>query len=496
MKRLKNKFLRAFFSCCLLFALLTAAQAAEPTRYEVNTAAELAEAALAVNAAGGEAEIVLKADITLSKAVWQAAQTTAGLPAGDDALLFTQGTVTLLGEGHSITADAAAHRGINVSGSAVLNLGAPGYAESLTIRGGGGNVVLLSPLVGLSGAAVLNVYDGAAIRDTLSPSTPGGVQLSGSTEFNMHGGVIENCNNNASVAGGVVVDGSAVFRLCGGTIRGCTGYGGAVAIGGQGRMELSAGLIENCESLDCGGAILLVSTAPIHFGGSTAGPVIPGLSMTGGAIRNCKAVTPSSIYTTQYGGGVALSYDAAAELTGGTIAGCTAGESGGGVACLFGKLTVDGCAVYDNTAAKSADDVYNYGSGGTLTLGALSDGLTLTATGKPIDGWYRDRSGAARRWSYQFANTPAAILTQGPLTASTQEHTIKAAHGAYYTVTYDLGGGAGTGYDPVSVAKGALYTLLPAPTQDGHVFTGWKVGSAVKRPGETITVNAATTVSA
>ena len=72
MKRLKSKFLRAFFSCCLLFALLTAAQAAEPTRYEVNTAAELVNAALAVNAAGGEAEIVLKADITLSKDVWRA----------------------------------------------------------------------------------------------------------------------------------------------------------------------------------------------------------------------------------------------------------------------------------------------------------------------------------------------------------------------------------------------------------------------------------------
>lgn len=489
MKHLKNKFLRAFFSCCLLFALLTAAQAAEPTRYEVNTAAELVDAALKVNAAGGEAEIVLKADITLSKTVWQAAQTAASLTVTDNALSFTQGTVTLLGEGHSITADAAAHRGISVSGSAVLNLGAPGYAESLTIRGGGGDAVLLSPLVSLSGAAVLNVYDGAALRDTLSLSTPGGVQLSGSTELNMHGGVIENCNNSISAAGGVVVDGAAVFRLCGGTIRGCTGYGGAVAIGGQGRMELSAGLIENCESLDCGGAILLVSTAPIHFGGGTAGPVIPGLSMTGGTIRGCTAA--------EYGGGVALyAYDAAAELTGGTIAGCTAGESGGGVACLFGKLTVDGCAVYDNTAAKSADDVYNYGSGGTLTLGALSDGLTLTATGKPIDGWYRDRSGAARRWSYQFANTPAAILTQRPLTASTQEHTIKAAHGAYYTVTYDLGGGTGTGYDPVSVAKGALYTLLPAPTQDGHVFTGWKVGSAVKRPGEKIPVNAATTVSA
>lgn len=501
MKRLKNKFLRAslraLFSCCLLFALSTAAQAAEPTCYEVNTAAELVKAALEVNAAGGEAEIVLKADITLSKAVWQAAQTAAGLPVTDNALSFTQGTVTILGEGHSITADAAGNRGISVNGSAELNLGAPGYGQSLTIRGGGGDAVLLSPLVSLSGAAVLNVYDGAALRDTLSLSTPGGVQLSGSTEFNMHGGLIENCNNPYSVAGGVVVDGAAVFNLCGGTIRGCKGYGGAVAIGGQGRMELSAGLIEDCESESCGGAILLENSMPIHYGGSAAGPITPGLRMTGGTIRNCKAITPSSLYTAQYGGGVALyAYDAAAELTGGTITGCTAGESGGGVACLFGKLTVDGCAVYDNTADKSADDVYNYGSGGTLTLSALPDGLTLTATGKPINGWYRDMSGINRRWSYLFANTPAAILPQGSLIASTQTHTIKAAHGAYYAVTYDLGGGTGTGYDPVSVAKGALYTLLPAPTQDGHVFTGWKVGGAVKRPGEKITVNAATTVSA
>lgn len=488
MKRLKNKFLRAFFSCCLLFALLTAAQAAEPTRYEVYTAAELAKAALAVNAAGGEAEIVLKEDITLSKAEWRAAQAAAGLTVTDNALSFTQGTVTLLGEGHSITADAAGNRGISVSGSAVLNLGAPGYAESLTIRGGGGDEALLNPLIVLSDSAKLNMYDGAAVKDSLSSGTPGGVQLLGSAEFNMYGGVIENCNNSISAAGGVVVDGSAVFRLCGGTIRRCKGYGGAVAIGGRGRMEFSAGLIENCESLDCGGAILLASSAPIYFGGSATGPVIPALSMTGGTIRGCTAA--------EYGGGVALyAYDAAAELTGGVITGCSAVETGGGAACLFGTLTVDGCAVYDNTAYDAADDVYNYG-GGTLTLGALPDGLTLTATGKPIDGWYWDRSGANLRWIDQFANTPAAILPQSALTASTGEHTVKAAHGAYYTVTYDLGGGTGTGYDPVSVAKGARHTLLPAPARDGYVFTGWKVGSAVRRPGEAITVNAATTVSA
>ena len=489
MKRLKNKFLRAFFSCCLLFALLTAAQAAEPTRYEVNTAAELVDAALAVNAAGGEAEIVLKADITLSKDTWQDA---AGLPAGDDALLFTQGTVTLLGEGHSITADVANHRGITVSGDAVLNLGKHGYSGSLTVRGGGGNVELLNPLVNLSGTAVLNVYDGAAIRDTLAVNGAGGVQVSDRAEFNMHGGLIENCNNSISAAGGVVVDGSAVFNLCGGTICGCKGYGGAVNISGQGRMEFSAGLIEGCESLSSGGAILLEYSDPIYYGGGgTAGPITPGLKMIGdGTIRNCRAK--------EYGGGVALNAnDAAAELTGGIITGCKAGKSGGGAACLFGKLTVDGCAVYDNTAAKSADDVYNDRSGGTLTLGALPDGLTLTATGKPIDGWYKDVQGARRRWSHLYDNTPLAIgPKQGPHTDFMQPLSLKAAHGPYYTVTYALNGGTDTGYDPVSVAKGAQHTLLPAPTKAGHVFTGWKVRSAVKRPGEKITVNNATTVSA
>ncbi|MFR5844439.1 MAG: hypothetical protein ACLUEU_01215 [Oscillospiraceae bacterium] len=60
------------------------------------TAVDLVRAALAVNAAGGEAEIVLKADITLSKTVWQ---TAAGLTVTDNALSFTRGTVTLLGEG-------------------------------------------------------------------------------------------------------------------------------------------------------------------------------------------------------------------------------------------------------------------------------------------------------------------------------------------------------------------------------------------------------------
>ena len=486
--------------CLLLGMLSTAVRADEgPAKYSAGTLGELIAAVMEINTNGGEAEITLTNDINLDLTAWQAARAAKGLSAAGAALSFENGTVTILGAGHSITADVANHRGITVSGNAVLNLGKRGYSGSLTVQGGGGDVDLLNPLIGLSGSAKLNMYDGAAVKDSLSSGTPGGVQLLGSAEFNMHGGLIENCNNDKAVAGGVVVDGLAVFNLCGGTIRGCKGYGGAVNISSQGRMEFSAGLIEDCESLSCGGAILLQLSDPIHYGGGgTAGPIIPGLRMTGGTIRNCKAVTPSSIYTTQYGGGVALyAYDAAAELTGGAITGCTAGGSGGGVACLFGKVTVDGCAVYDNTAAASADDVYNYGSGSTLTLGALPGGLTLTATGKPIDGWYKDVQNARRRWSYLYANIPLAIgQKQGPHTDFMETLSLKAAHGPYYTVTYDLNGGTGTGYDPVSVAKGAQHTLLPAPTKADHVFTGWKVGSAVKRPGEKITVNTAATVSA
>ena len=485
--------------CLLLGMLSTAVRADEgPAKYSPGTLGELIAAVMEINTNGGEAEITLTNDINLDLTAWQTARAAKGLSAAGAALSFENGTVTILGAGHSITADVANHRGITVSGNAVLNLGKHGYSGSLTVQGGGGDVDLLNPLIGLSGSAKLNMYDGAAVKDSLSSGTPGGVQLLDSAEFNMHGGLIENCNNDKAVAGGVVVDGLAVFNLCGGTIRGCKGYGGAVNISSQGRMEFSAGLIEDCESLNCGGAILLQLSDPIHYGGGgTAGPIIPGLRMTGGTIRNCKAVTPSSIYTTQYGGGVALyAYDAAAELTGGIITGCKAGMSGGGVACLYGKVTVDGCAVYDNTAAASADDVFNHGYGGTLTLGALPGGLTLTATGKPIDGWYKDLQVTGKRWGDLYDNIPAAIMTQGSLDASTQTHTIKAAHGAYYTVTYDLNGGTGTGYDPVSVAKGAQHTLLSAPTKADHVFTGWKVRSAVKRPGEKITVNAATTVRA
>lgn len=88
-------------------------------------------------------------------------------------------------------------------------------------------------------------------------------------------------------------------------------------------MEFSAGLIEGCESLSSGGAILLEYSDPIYYGGGgTAGPITPGLKMIGdGTIRNCRAK--------EYGGGVrSTPTTRRAELTGGATTGCKAAESG------------------------------------------------------------------------------------------------------------------------------------------------------------------------
>lgn len=494
MKRLKQYLLWALALCCLTPALTAAAQAEGPKQYPVDTVDTLIAAVMEINQNGGEAETTLTSDITLDAAKWQKAHTDAGLDPGKNALCFSKGTVTILGDDHSITADVAQFKGITVSGSAVLNLGRQGYDKTLTVKGGGGSARLLSPLLSLNGSATLNMYDGVTVKDSYSLGTPAGIQLEDRAAFYMHGGVIENCNNGASVSGGVMVDDQALFCLCGGTIRSCKGYGGAVSISSQGRMEFKDGLIENCESYTIGGAIVLERSAVI---GGSSGEVAPGLKMTGGAIKDCRAL--------QYGGAICLyATNAKAELTGGSITGCEAAQYGGGVACLWGTLTVDGAAVYDNTAGGAGDDLFNYGAG-TATIGAVPSGLTLTATGKPIDGWYEDgadEDAEGNSHRYQLDPTDPSqnyLVRKESVTNSTEQLALKAAHGPYYTVTYNLSGGTdpGTGiYDPISAAKGTAVTLPAAPDRDGYIFTGWSDGTDIFMAGSGIPVSADTTLTA
>ena len=65
-----------------------------------------------------------------------------------------------------------------------------------------------------------------------------------------------------------------------------------------------------------------------------------------------------------------------------------------------------------------------------------------------------------------------------------------------HTLTYDLNGGTGTGYDSVTTKYGAEITIAAAPTKDGYAFTGWSDGTNTYQPGETLTVNGNITLTA
>ncbi len=428
MKRLKQWFLWALALCCLTPALTAAAQAEGPKQYSVDTVDALIDAVMEINKDGGEAEITLTGDITLDAARWKTAHTNAGLHPADNALCFQNGTVTILGNDHSITADFTNGKSITVFGNAVLNLGRPGYDKKLTIKGLGGDSStgnLAAPLLNLNGSGVLNMYDGVTVKDSCSGGTAAGVHEHGSSVFNMYGGLIENCNNWASVSGAVLAGDSAQFN------------------------------------------------------------------MSNGAIRNCKGI---------YGAVCLYGYNAKTNLTGGSITNCEATYYGGGVACLFGTLTVNGTAIYNNTADGVGDDLFNYA--GTVTIGAVPSGLTLTATGKPIDGWYEDGVDEDNeRNSHRYKLDPTDpsqnyLVRKEPVAASTNQLALKAAHGVGYTVTYALNGGTGTGYEPVTVPADGSHTIKAAPSKEDYIFTGWSDGSSTFAAGTEITVSADTTLTA
>lgn len=424
----KHKFSRllSILLCLVMVAgmLPTVALAEDTTikQYEVSTLDALYTAVREVNSNGGNAEIVLKNDITLDPGKWDLSSSPS------DALKFTAGNVTILGEGHTLHAynrSAPTQRGISISGDAVVNLGRDGYDQSLTIRGGGGATSdpgLLVPLFNMIGNAMLNMYDHVKICDSRSGGTTAGVSLMEKAQFNMYGGVIENCHNWASVSGGVMVEGKGTFNLSGGTISKCSGYGGGVIVNG-GRMSFDKGRIEDCKSLDYGGAVCI--------------------------------------------------YAGTAEITGGTITGNSASEYGGGIFHISGTLMIGtDAAIYNNTADAAGDDVLNYG--GTISFSAPPSGLTLTSSGKSISGWYEDGIDGTR-WKYDPGNAANNYLVPvEPMQNCTNQLALKAAHGLNYTVTFVLNGGKINSGNITEYVYGVGAALPTDVTKGGgFAFGGW-----------------------
>ncbi len=398
----------------MVAVMLPVMAAAADTEHEITTEADL-RAAVEAMTEGANVTVRLKEDVTIN---------------GD--LKVSTGTLTILGQGHTITFSNP-NSTMHITGTGIVNLGTKG-GEGKTEN----DLILTSTdktsaVINMAGSAELNMYRGVAIKDSFTWGQAGGVQLIGeNTVFNMYGGVIDNCENGASVAGGVCIDGGALFNMYDGVIQNCSGWaGGAVSVSGGPAIgeylsgstgfHMYGGTIKNCHDKWSfnprypnewygGGAVCVSSDEPVSF------------IMDGGTITGCSADGEG------YGGAIFIyttHKDAVIEINKGEITG-NSGVYGGGVSVYRGTVKIaDGVALHNNTATKEGDDLYN--KSGSITLGKLPAGLKLAPCGCDIDGWYHDKTGA--RWSSTKCGGGEDRMEKHTEAAFTDGRALKAAHG-------------------------------------------------------------------
>jgi len=329
-------------------------------------------------------------------------------------LTVSTGTLTILGQGHTITF-INPNSTMHIIGTGIVNLGTKeGEGNDLTLTSDN----ITDSVVHMAGSAVLNMYHGVTIKDSRAGLLAGGVQLEENSVFNMYGGVIDNCESLSAVAGGVCIDGGGLFNMYDGVIQNCSGWqGGAVGvsaapviggyISGSSGFHMYGGTIKDCHDKRYGGGAVCAYTAePVSF------------IMDGGTITRCSAGGAG------YGGAIFIFTthpDAVIEINKGEITG-NSGVYGGGVSVYGGTVKIaDGVALHNNTAQKGGDDLYN--KSGSVTLGKLPAGLKLASSGRDIDGWYHDKKDA--RWSCEDADQ----IEKHTETAFTDGRALKAAHG-------------------------------------------------------------------
>lgn len=401
-----KKFLAIILALLALVLLLPVMAAAADIVYDISDEAGL-RAAVEAMTADDNVTVRLQNDVTF---------------VGN--LEVKAGTLTILGQGHKLTIKKVDQScSMVISNGATVNLGTKegvGKPENNLILT---SIDETSAVINMGGSAVLNMYHGVEIRDSLAGGQAGGVQLIGDkTVFNMYGGVIDNCVNWASVAGGVCIDGGALFNMYDGIIQNCSGWeGGAVSVSGGPAIgeylsgstgfHMYGGTIRDChDNWQGGGAVCADTEEPISF------------IMDGGTITGCSADGDG------YGGAIfvnAKNADAVIEINKGEITG-NSGAKGGGIYVDEGTVKIaDGVALHSNKATEEGDDLYN--KSGSITLGKLPKKLKLAPCGCDIDGWYHDEDGA--RWSSKKCGGEADQMEKYTEITITEGCALKAAHG-------------------------------------------------------------------
>ena len=470
---------------CML-ALAAPRAMAETNSHYVSNNEQFADAVRTINnesKIGDKNEIVLMENITL----------------GGNYILTNGKTTTIKGkegENRKISINGSS-AGITVTGEGtVLNLGAEGYAEKLTIEGD-----TKVAFITVSGGATAYMYENVTLQNRQQVDQAC-VVLEENSVFNMHGGVIQNCKGKyggvslkngsrfimeggtisgceANEGGGLYATNQSTITIKGGTISGCSAYaGGGLYAENSSTIEISGGTISGCKVGAGGGLFVESSTIRISGGiisecttsdtGNGGGLYAKNstIKITGGRIENNKAAL---------GGGVALIGKTTFEdsITNWTVIGNEAyatGGVGGGIKLENGSMDVSAGSnrIYNNTADGHGADIFLLNDSSTIKLpNAANMGAKYLDSGIYIDGWYNDDN---PRYKPSESGVPVKVDGAEPLKGALS---LVASYKAVpVRIEIDANGGKG-GSGSQTVQKGTNVTL-EAPTKEGHLFKGWK----------------------
>ena len=472
--------------------LALAAPRAMAKTYEVKTSDDFAAAVRAINQPGDTVnEIVLMKDITL------------GGDTADYTLRRGQTTIKSKDKDHTITISMA---GITVKKTTeeetVLNLGADGYDQKLTIERNTGFAAIT-----VSGGATANMYEHVTLQDLDRQSTVNAcVKLEGNSVFNMHGGVIQNCKGKY---GGVSLKDGSRFIMEGGTISGCEANAGGGLYADNSIVTINKGTISGCSAGAGGGLYADNSTVTIKDGTISGCKAVNGyggglyaknstITISGGTISGCCTTSDigmgGGLYTYNstitisggtieknravYGGGVALNNsrfnDKEPLIRNWKVIGNEAyktksgnGGIGGGIyleSVLLMNVSDGSNKIYNNQAEGHGADICLDGSTSSITLpDAAGMGVKYRDSGINIDGWYNDKPPYTPSKDGE-AVKERQLSGKWLLVASYKASPVR--------IEIDANGGVG-GSSSQTVHKGTTVTL-EAPTKEGHLFKGWK----------------------
>ena len=425
-----------------------------------------------------------------------------------------RGTTTIKGEGNTITVNSGA--GITVTGKGtVLNLGAKGYAEKLTIEGD-----TKVAFITVSGGATAYMYENVTLQNRQQVDQAC-VVLEENSVFNMHGGVIQNCKGkyggvslkngsrfimeggtisecSASAGGGLYAENSTV-TIKGGTISGCSAYaGGGLYATNSSKITIKKGTISGCKAVNGYGGGLYAKNSTITIsGGTISGCTTSDAGMGGGLYAYSSTITISggTIENNKatYGGGVALNNSWINPITNWKVIGNEAYKTKRGNGGIGGGIYLDSVSmnvsagsnrIYNNQAEGHGADIFLDGSNSSIKLpNAANMGAFYHNSNIKIGGWYNDK--------------PPYTPSENVKPVENLQLSGKQSLVASYTVIpvrieIDANGGEG-GSSSQTVHKGTNVTL-EAPAKEGYLFKGWKDEKGNSYPAEAdgkvkITVN-------